>query len=343
MSNTRQRKTAENKGISTKQTLANYFMVAVLLSSFLICLFSAENTQADNQKIDDLQTDRDPAVAQLARYQNVQTALRWSLIPSAGHWYLDDEEEIRWYGGSLLSLTALGLWLDDENDELDRDQVNLFWLMAFKGWELSLFTTYRNALIKNGFDLNQWGVDDTPLDQLFTAPFQRQTISDPWVWGAAVFGAAVGLLQSPDRGEAYSDIKDVEIFADNANRTWGTVGYTASAFAVSLGAGVAEEALWRGVLQNQMEHRYGKDKGLWWASGLFGSAHLLGLNGSANLRGGVFATAAGYYLGHLFQRNHHRLAKPIAAHFWYNFAAMTTAFLRNPEDNPFGIDLRYDF
>ncbi len=273
----------------------------------------------------------------------IQTALRWSLLPGAGHWYLGDETEAQWYMGSTVALLGSGLWLEERNDDLNRDEVNLPLIMLLKGWELSVFTTYRSALTKSGFDLNASHVDDTSVKNLLQAPFEWQNISDPWVWGAALFGSLLAVLESGDHEKKFSDIERVDMLGDDANQAWGTGLYTTNAFAISLGAGVGEEALWRGVLQNQLEHRYGEDNGLWAASALFGSAHLVGIDGSANVEGALFATAGGYYLGHLYQRNGYRLAKPIAAHFWFDFAAIVTSFLIDPENNPFGVDVSYDF
>jgi membrane protease YdiL (CAAX protease family) len=215
--------------------------------------------------------------------------------------------------------------------------------MLLKGWELSVFTTYRSALTKSGYDLNAVHVDDTPVKNLLLAPFELQNISDPWVWGAALFGSFLAVLESSDQDKKFSDIERINILGDDANRAWGTGIYTANAFAISLGAGVGEEALWRGVLQNQLENRYGEDNGLWAASALFGSAHLAGIDGSANVEGALFATAGGYYLGSLYQRSGYQLAKPIAAHFWFDFAAIVTAFLTDPENNPFEVDVSYEF
>ncbi len=38
-----------------------------------------------------------------------------------------------------------------------------------------------------------------------------------------------------------------------------------------------------------------------------------------------------------------KLAKPIAAHFWYNFLAITTSFILDPEDNPLGAKVSFNF
>jgi hypothetical protein len=72
------------------------------------------------------------------------------------------------YAGTILPFIGAGIWLDERNDGLDRDdEVNTFWLLAAKEWELSLFTTYRSALRADNRDLKAIGVDDASARDLF--------------------------------------------------------------------------------------------------------------------------------------------------------------------------------
>jgi len=81
---------------------------------------------------------------------------------------------------------------------------------------------------------------------------------------------------------------------------------------VAVAAGVAEEAMFRGFLQGQLEERFGSRPGLWTAALLFGLAHPI-------TRSYIVVTAIfGYYLGWLWQVSGNLLA-PITAHILYDF------------------------
>jgi len=312
---------------STDRTIRVKFVLVAALALFSSLTYAEENT--------DFHIQNNP--------YSVQKALRWSLIPGGGHYYLGEKEVAFNYMAVMSGFSAGGIWLGIRNDDLGRDdEANTFWLLSLKTWELSVFTTYRSALQKSGYDLKKIGVDNTSVKNLFKAPFRQQNFSDPWVWGFAAFGIAVSAIEAHDKSFSFSDIHRVEILGDEGNREWGTVAYIADAFALSLGAGVSEEALWRGVIQNRFEHRWGKNRGLWASAGIFGTAHFVGLNGSDNVKGALFATAGGWYLGRLYQRNDYQLAKPIAAHFWFNFSVMLTSYLINPDDNALGISFKFD-
>lgn len=244
----------------------------------------------------------------------------------------------------MLPLIGAGMWLDERNNELDRDEeVNTFWLLAVKEWELSLFTTYRSALRGDGRDVMAMGVDDTSVGDLFLAPFRKEQCSDPLVILAGLLGVAAAVYDARDSENNLTDVSRVGILGADANPEWGSTLYAVDAFGVSLAAGVGEEAMWRGVIQNEMEWAFGRRVGLWSTATLFGAAHLLDLDGEVRGERVLAATIAGLYLGHMYQRDAHRLSKPIAAHFWYNFLAMTTAFALDPENNPLGAQVTFGF
>ena len=129
----------------------------------------------------------------------------------------------------------------------------------------------------------------------------------------------------------------------DANWDYGTGLYAVDSFGLSLAAGVSEEALWRGTLQTEAEQAWGKFGGLTFAATTFGAAHLIDLNGHLNGEGVTEATVAGFYLGWLYQQDGHRLARPIAAHFWYDFSVMMTSFALDPKNNPLGVQVSWEF
>ncbi len=277
--------------------------------------------------------------------RHTRTAVIWSLLPGAGHIYLGDVGTGVTYAGLTAALLAGGAEVQRRNENLGRDddEVNVPSLLANKVWEYSIFTTAREALIADGVDLRRYGLDDTPTSELLTAPFSSQVLRPP-VWGAALLGIGLGALAAHDREDGpLSDVQRVRMFGgsyeqDDANRM-----YVASALGISLGAATAEEGLFRGLLQPYLQGLWGERAGFWAASGTFGAAHLVGLDGGFNPAGAAFATAGGAYFGWLYERDGGRLAGPIAAHFWYDFTLITTLWVVDPENNPLGFDVQFSF
>jgi membrane protease YdiL (CAAX protease family) len=271
------------------------------------------------------------------------TALMWSLLPGAGHIYLGDTGTGLAYAGLTAAFLAGAVEVDRRNDDLGRDdEVNVPLLLADKVWEYSIFTTARSALAKDGVDLRARRFDDTPTAQLLTAPFGRQLLR-PEVWGAGLLGAAIAAGYAHHRDGGLDDVRRARMLGSDYERDDATRLYAASAFGISLGAATAEEGLFRGLLQPYVQDQVGETKGRWAVAGAFGAAHIVGVDGSWNLGGAAFATAAGGYLGWLYDRDGARLAGPIAAHFWYDFMLLATSWAMEPDDTPLGFDVEFSF
>ncbi|MGH8443116.1 MAG: lysostaphin resistance A-like protein [Nevskiaceae bacterium] len=286
-----------------------------------------------------------PAVEPFPISRNTRKAVLWSLLPGGGHFYLGDTTTGVTYAGLTAAFLLGGAEVQRRNERLDRDddEVNVPYLLADKVWEYSIFTTTREALLADGVDLRRYRLDDTPTSELLAAPFSREALR-PQVWGAALLGVGLGALAAHDREDGpLSDVQRVRMFGgsyeqDDANRM-----YVASAFGISLGAATAEEGLFRGLLQPYLQGLWGERAGFWAAAGTFGAAHVVGLDGGFNPAGVAAATAGGAYFGWLYERDGNRLAAPIAAHFWYDFALITTLWVVDPENNPLGFDVQFSF
>ena len=90
---------------------------------------------------------------------------------------------------------------------------------------------------------------------------------------------------------------------------------------IGMGPAVAEEALFRGFLNNHFSHHYGRWGGLALSSALFAIGHLGEGNQADALTAGLF----GAYVGLLQQRNGYAIGEGVAIHFWTNFLAGLTA------------------
>ncbi len=91
---------------------------------------------------------------------------------------------------------------------------------------------------------------------------------------------------------------------------------------ISLIAGIAEEMLFRGLMQDGLAAWLGGTSGLW--VGLAASSIVFGLAHAVTRTYAVLATVAGFYLGGLFLLTDNLLA-PVTAHAAYNF--LTLAYL----------------
>jgi membrane protease YdiL (CAAX protease family) len=284
--------------------------------------------------------EREPSPA-----RQITPAMLWSLIPGGGHFYLGDPLTGATYATLTTAFLATGFEVSRRNDELQRDdEVNVAAIIGEKIWEYSIFTTFRESATRAGVDLRANGFDDTPTASLLAASFDPDQFLRWQVFGAALLGATASAVAAHNRdGGRLIDVERAYMFGSDFDRDDATALYGASALGVSMGAGLSEEALFRGVLQPILQDRWGRTPGLWAASGVFGAAHVVGVDGEPNVAGALFATAAGAYFGWMYNQDGNRLAGPVAAHFWYDFMIFATAWAMEPDDTPFGFDVEFQF
>jgi len=184
--------------------------------------------------------------------------------------------------------------------------------------------------------------DPSPFSSLAVAPFRPSVVFDPWV--LAFVGAGTGLnawLARREHADGFRRISRVDYLGGSWGRRGGTAACSAYWLPLSLGAGVSEEMLFRGLIQTRWEESYGTVPGWLMASGLFGAAHLTSLDDREVLLNAGFAAVAGLYLGWRYRDEGYRLEKPVAAHFWFDVAAGVTAFLWDPANNPLGARITF--
>jgi membrane protease YdiL (CAAX protease family) len=180
---------------------------------------------------------------------------------------------------------------------------------------------------------------------LVRAPFSFEQLKSPWVIGSAAAGAGLNLAltRADKQRRGFASMGRMRYLGDSFNKEWGSAAYSAYWIPISIGAGVSEESLFRGMLQPEIERKWGDDAGLYTASGVFGLAHL-DRPGSAESWAQVgFASAAGLFLGWRCRKKGNKLAEPIAAHAWFDIAAGLTLFFADPKENPLGAQVRYAF
>jgi membrane protease YdiL (CAAX protease family) len=211
-------------------------------------------------------------------------------------------------------------------------------------WFYSIFDAYRDARVARGDTGYDIPITRETLDELVTAPFRPSVIKSPWVWAGvpAMLVAGIGISYLVDKSTSPApptifDVKQVNVLGHNFSPGAGFAagsGFYAALFAT---VGVGEESLFRGVIQTELEERWGL-AGVAVASALFGAAHV------GNFKDGRTAAIAiptlavlGSTLGMAYRTSGHKLATSTAMHFWYDTLLSLTAFAVDPQNQVFSV------
>jgi membrane protease YdiL (CAAX protease family) len=109
--------------------------------------------------------------------------------------------------------------------------------------------------------------------------------------------------------------------------------------------GVGEEALFRGLIQTELEERLGTWGGLAAASAIFGAVHVV--NFLDDPKSAAYAlpviSVLGSSIGLAYIRTGHKLETSVAMHFWYDFLLSAAAFAADPQHQPFVVQFASPF
>ncbi|MEO8701454.1 MAG: CPBP family glutamic-type intramembrane protease [Kofleriaceae bacterium] len=276
------------------------------------------------------------------------------LCPGCGQVYLGDNTGYANLAATATLFTTAVVMLRGHEVALDgaadSAQVPIALQLAIAGqnlWFYSIFDAYRDARVARGDEGYKFSITRESLGELASAPFRLGVIKSPWVWAgvplALAAGIGVSLLVEGDDFEdrpTIFDVRRVNVFGHDFHRGRGfAVGtaYFASLFAP---VGVGEEALFRGLIQTELEERFGTVGGLVAASAIFGAVHIT--NFTDDLATAAVAvpliTVLGASLGLAYQRTGHKLSTSVAMHFWYDFLLSTVAFAVDPTNQPFVVN-----
>ncbi len=183
---------------------------------------------------------------------------------------------------------------------------------------------------------------DTPAE-LALAPFTPSVLAKPDVWAGILGSLALGLGATVliDGGIDTDDFGDDPRLFGRTFRPG--VGYPLAA-AVGTGlfthVAVAEEAVFRGMIQSQMAREMDPTRGWIGASLAFGAAHAPNVVGLSEDRQAAYLAVAvplitmlGGYLGLSYRWHDYSLAPPVAIHFWYDLLISGVDYVLDPQDS----------
>lgn len=268
------------------------------------------------------------------------------LLPGGTYFYEGDYKTGATFAIPEIGLLTAGVLINDKMGKQDKTpELNVPSLLFFQLYTVDKWSYFQKEVLHQkmenpGFKLK---VDDTPLSELMSSPFKPKVVSSPLVVAFALLGIADGIYGYAGNKRSFSDITNVTAMGNKMSRDSGTGYYEGMAFAVSYGAGVSEEMLFRGFMLPVIDYKYGKRAGLVSSSLTFGLLHAFnpGLQNPAYTV--TQATLAGFIFGYSVQKEDYKLSKAIAAHFWYDFLSMTTTWLANPNENPLGVQVTFNF
>jgi membrane protease YdiL (CAAX protease family) len=181
------------------------------------------------------------------------------------------------------------------------------------------------------------------LPDLASAPFRPSVLKSPWVWAgvplALCAGLTVGYLADggwPNTPSIF-DVPNVNFYGHTMSRGAGFALGTGYFAALFVPVGIGEESLFRGLIQTELEERFGPTVGLILGSSVFGAAHLL--NFGHDPRAALYAVPTiavlGTSLGLAYQHTGYKLSTSVAMHFWYDTLLSAIGFGLDPQHQPF--------
>ncbi|MDX2090606.1 MAG: CPBP family glutamic-type intramembrane protease [Kofleriaceae bacterium] len=273
------------------------------------------------------------------------------LCPGCGHFYLDQPDG---WGYLLTTGSLIGgayVALRDQQVSLDGPSASPkvpigLGLAAFAQnlWFYSIFDAYRDARVARGDLGYRIPISREPLSTLASAPFRPSTLKSPWVWAGvpAMLAGGIAISYLASRGEAATtpptifDVDRVNVLGRNFSRGSGFALGSAYFAGLFTSVGVGEEALFRGVIQTELEERWGWG-GFALSSIIFGAVHITNFTDDARTAAIAIPTitALGATMGLAYRARGYKLEVPVAMHFWYDFLLSATAFALDPEHQPF--------
>jgi membrane protease YdiL (CAAX protease family) len=247
------------------------------------------------------------------------------------------------YSISEVGLVSTGIYLG--NNDAENSYYNIPIMLASQIYVIDKMESYRNYFKYYNYKHPDFRYDNSSYKDLLLAPVKIKNIISPLVMSFIAWGVLDACISYPMHNERVSDIESVEYYGYEMNPAWGSVFYSSSALLMSYGAGVNEELLFRGTMMPMLDYKYGQTKGLIFTSLIFSALHIpsyINISDPYRLTYSVLqVTSVGLILGRYVQTHNYSVSKAIAAHAWFDFAHMMTAWLINPAENPLGLSVSF--
>lgn len=280
------------------------------------------------------------------------TAAAYSLLPGGGHFYLRQPGAGAAYLVGTVGLLATAATLISGDIALDGTATSakqpvgiVLGIAAQNLWFYSIFDAYRDARVLRDDVGYEFPITRESLDELVLAPFDPRVLKSPWVWGGVPIALGLGLgfsylvdKEAFDNAKSIGDVGKVNVLGHRFNRGTGFLAGSAYFAALFAPVGVGEEALFRGVVQTEMEERLGTTWGLVVSSAIFGAVHTFNFlqdDPKTALVAVPLIAVVGSSLGLAYQHTGHQLKTSVAMHFWYDTLLSMAAFALDPEHQPF--------
>ncbi len=280
------------------------------------------------------------------------TAAALALLPGGGHFYLRQPIAGAAYLATTVGLLATSATLISGTVALDGSATSasqpvgiVLGIAAQNLWFYSIFDAYRDARVLRDDAGYKVPITRESLGELALASFDPRVLKSPWVWGGVPIMVGIGLgfsylvdREAFDNAKTIRDVQKINVLGRSFDR--GTGFLAGSAYFMSLFApvGVGEEALFRGVIQTEMEERFGTTWGLVVSSAIFGAVHTFNFlqnDPKTALVAVPLISVVGSSLGLAYQRTGYKLKTSVAMHFWYDTLLSMAAFALDPEHQPF--------
>ncbi|MBA3455623.1 MAG: CPBP family intramembrane metalloprotease [Deltaproteobacteria bacterium] len=277
------------------------------------------------------------------------------LCPGCGHFYLrQNSTAVAYIVAQVALFGSAAVLLQDQTFDINGNatsaRVPVALVLAATGQNLlfyGIFDAYRDARVGRDDLGYKFKISRESLGDLASASFRPSVLKSPWVWAGVPLLLAAGLgasyLAAPDEftgSRSIFEVDKVNVFGKQLNRGTGFAAGFAYFASLFTSVGVGEEALFRGVIQTEMEERFGTYGGLAIASVIFGSVHVFNfINDPQSAAIAVpVISILGSAMGLAYIHTDHKLATSVAMHFWYNTLLSAVAFAADPEHQPFVVN-----
>jgi len=190
-------------------------------------------------------------------------------------------------------------------------------------------------------------VPQESLGELVRAPFSLEVLSRPSVWAGIAGSLAAGLLvgrlvDGPLSTQNFT--KRPVLFGHEVNSGIGYPAAAAIGIVLFEHVAVAEESVFRGLIQSGWARSQGETPGWIYGSLAFGLVHASNIlflapdQRISYLAVGVpFITVLGSYLGLAYRWSDYSLAPSTAIHFWYDLLIEAVGFVADPKNSPLAV------